>query len=155
MDGNGWKVDSFREFTWSLFKVTWFVVMGVDRIRFLSLQTYTVFLFKTEQLLIMSLHVHFFFWTPDGVCLFTVCILPTQQRKSPSWTPPTNVKDKLDKASPSHRHGSDFSEIMDAAKGAIGKARTHGGWLGPWWDWDAGNFGELKKWSEIFDSVGG
>lgn len=33
-------------------------------------------------------------------------------------------EDKLDKASPSHRHGSDFSEIMDAAKGAIGKVTS-------------------------------
>ena len=44
---------------------------------------------------------------------------------------------------------------MDAAKGAIGKARTHGGWLGPWWDWDAGNFGELKNGAKSLIQLGG
>ena len=67
------------------------------------------------------------------------------------------MKDKLDKVSPSHRHGSDFSEIMDAAKGAIGKAHRTPRRVGPgpwWWDWDAGNGGELKNGAQALIQLG-
>ena len=99
---NGWlEDDSFSKLTWSLFKGTWFVVMGVDRIRFLSLQTYTsVFLcslraqlFQKLNMLLRSMFLHvytrFFFGLHIWSCVsLRFAILPTQPTKiSPpsSW----------------------------------------------------------------------